>query len=85
MINILIKYFNYYNIFLIKNTVKFLKYIKINNYIIKIEKDKQLFFRFIYSLKPIKLKILKIYIKINLVNGFIWFFKFLTKIFILFD
>ena len=37
---ILIKYFNYSNIFLIKNTIKFLKYIEINDYIIKLEKNK---------------------------------------------
>ena len=53
-----------------------------NNYNIKIKKDKQLFYRLIYSLKLIKLKILKIYIKINLINRFIKIFKFFIKVFI---
>ena len=50
------EYFNYSNIFLVKNTAKFLKNIGINEYTIKLEKDKQLSFVFIYSLKPIKLE-----------------------------
>ena len=68
---ILIKYFNYSNIFLVKNIAKFLKYIKIMNFIIKLKKSNQLFFDPIYSLKLLKLKILKIYIKINFINNFI--------------
>ena len=35
-----IKYFNYKNVFLVKNIIKLLKYIDINNYIIKFEKNK---------------------------------------------
>ena len=34
------KYFNYNNIFLVKNVTKFPEYIRINNYIIKLKKDK---------------------------------------------
>ena len=49
----------------------FLKYIKINDYIIKLKKIKQLLFSLIYSLKPTDLKMLNIYIKINLANNFI--------------
>ena len=45
--------------------IEFLENIKINNYIIKLDKNKQLFFKLIYSLELIKLKILKVYIKIN--------------------
>ena len=56
-----------------------------NDYTIKLKKDKQLFFKLIYSLKPIELEILKIYIKINLINNFIQLFQFFTRIFILFD
>ena len=37
---ILIEYFNYNNVFLAKNIIKSLKYIKINDYIIKLKKDK---------------------------------------------
>ena len=34
------KYFNYSNILLIKNAIKVLEYIKINNHTIKLEKNK---------------------------------------------
>ena len=37
---ILAKYFNDNNVFLVKNIVEFLEHIKINNYIIELEKDK---------------------------------------------
>ena len=57
----------------------------INNNIIKLEEDKQPLFGLIYSLRLVKLEILKIYIKINLANGFIWPFKSFTRVFILFD
>ena len=40
LIVILIKYFNYINIFLEKNTIELLKYIKKNNHVIKLKKDK---------------------------------------------
>ena len=81
----MVEYSNYSNIFLAENIAKFLEYIKINNHIIKLEKSKQLSFDLIYNLKLIKLKILKTYIKINLVNSFIKPFKSLAKILILFD
>ena len=42
-----------------------------NENAIKLEKDKQLSYRHIYSLKPVKFKILKTYIKTNLANNFI--------------
>ena len=54
-----------------KNIIRFLIYIKINNDTIKLKKGKYLLFRFIYSLKQVKLEILKIYIKTSLTNGFI--------------
>ena len=41
-----------------------------NKHTIKLEKDKQPPFEPIYSLGPVKLEILKTYIKINLANGF---------------
>ena len=68
-----------------KYIIKLLKYININNYIIKFKKNKQSFFKLIYSLKLIKLKILKIYIKINLINKLIKLFKSYTKNFIFFN
>lgn len=60
---ILAEYYNYNNIFLTKNAVELLNYIEINDYFIKLEKDKQLSFNPIYCLKLVKLKILKSYIK----------------------
>ena len=80
--NILTKYFNCSNIFLMQNIIKLLKYIIINDYIINLKKDKQLFLEFIYNLKLMKLKMLKIYIKINLANNFIELSKSLIKILI---
>ena len=65
--------------------MKFLKYTIINNHFIKLEKNKQLFFKLIYSLRLIKLEIMKIYIKTNLVNDFIQFFKSLIKVLIFFN
>ena len=76
LIIILVIYSNYNNIFLVKNAVKFLKYTKIIDYTIKLEKNKQLLFRSIYNLGLIELKTLKIYIKIHLVNNFIYSYKF---------
>ena len=78
------KYLDYINIFLPKFIVKFLKYNN-NNYVIKLKKSKQLYYNSIYNLIIIKLKILIIYIKINLVNNFIWFLKFFANALILFD
>ena len=51
----------------------------------ELEKSKQLFFRFIYSLGLIKLETLKTYIKTSLVNGFIRLSKSLPKVFVFFD
>lgn len=58
------EYFDYNNVLLIKNIVKFQKYTKINNHVIKLKKSKKLFFRLIYSLAPIELKILKLISKL---------------------
>ena len=68
---VLAEYSNYNNIFLTKNAVKLLENTGINEHAIELEKGKQLPFSPIYSLGPIKLEILKTYIKTNLVNGFI--------------
>ena len=64
-----IEYSNYNNVFSLENIVKHPEYFRINNYVIEIKKSKQLFFRSIYSLKPVKLEILKTYIKTNLANS----------------
>lgn len=68
-----------------ENTLEFLKHTKIDNHAIKLKKNKQLRFSLIYSLELVELKILKSYIKINLAKNFIQIFKFLAKVFILFN
>ena len=68
---ILIKYLDFLEVFSKKKALVLPKMIKLNQYIVKLEKDKQLFSKLIYSLSLIKLKMFKIYIKINLANGFI--------------
>lgn len=70
-IKVLVIYFNYSNIFLIKSIAELPEHSEINNYIIKLEKGNQLPFGLIYSLGVIELEILKTYIKINLANDFI--------------
>ena len=65
------EYSNYSNIFSVKYAAKLPKNTGMNEHAIKLEEDKQLLFRPIYSLKPVELKTLKTYIKINLANGFI--------------
>ena len=79
---IMAKYFNYNNVFLVKNIVELLKNTRINNHIIKLKKNKQLLFGFIYNLRPVEVETLKIYIKTNLANGYIQLFKFSTKVLI---
>ena len=84
-IKVLAEYFNYSNIFLAKNTVEFLENTKIDKHAIKLEKDKQLSFSLISSLRLIKLETLKTYIKTNLANSFIQSSKSLAGVSILFD
>ena len=68
---ILAEYSNYSNIFLMEYIAELLENTKINEHVIKLKKEKQLFLRSIYSLKLVELEILKTYIKTNLANGFI--------------
>ena len=56
-IEVLAKYSNYNNVFSIENAAEFLKNTKINKYVIKLEKNKQLLFGLIYSLELVKLEI----------------------------
>lgn len=71
------------NIFFFKSIAKLFEYIKINYHFIELIKKKKLLDNPIYNLEPIKLKILKIYIKINKANGLINPLKFLASISIL--
>ena len=78
-IKILAKYSDHSNIFSVENAIKLPENIRINKHTIKLEEDKQPSFRFIYSLRPIKLETLKTYIETNLANNFIRSFKSLIK------
>lgn len=51
--------------------MKLLKNINIKQYTIKLIEDEQFFYGQIYRLDPVKLEILKFYIKIYLKTGFI--------------
>ena len=84
-IEILAKYFNYSNIFLVENAAELPENTGINEHAIKLEEDKQPSFGPIYSLGPVELETLKTYIKINLANSFIWPFKSPARASILFN
>lgn len=80
----LAKYFNSANIFSKKSVMKLSKCFNINKHLINLKLGKELLYGAIYSLKPVKLKILKTYIKINLANSFIWLSKSFIGAFIFF-
>ena len=78
------KYFNFLDIFTLDFVVELPVYIRINDHFIDLLEDKQPLYSLIYSLGPMELKILKIYIKANQASGFIRLFKTPTGILILF-
>ena len=82
---ILAKYFDYSNVFSAENVAKLSKHTKINEHTIKLDKNKQSLFGPIYSLGQLDIKMLKIYIEINLANSFIRPFKSPMDTPILFD
>ena len=82
---VLTKYSNYNNVFLVENTAELSENTGINEYAIKLEKGKQLLFGLIYKLGPVELETLKIYIKTNLANGFIQLSKSPARALIFFD
>ena len=57
------KYINFADVFSKNLVIKLVKYIRINNHTIKFIKTQQPLYVQIYSLRPVKLKILKIYIE----------------------
>ena len=79
------EYSNYSNVFLVEYIIELPENTKINKHIIKLEEGKQPLFEPIYSLRSVKLEILKTYIETNLVNNFIQPFKSPTRAPILFD
>ena len=62
---VLAEYINYNNIFSAENATELLDYTGINNHTIKLVEYKQPLFGPIYSLGPIKLEMLKTYLKTN--------------------
>ena len=65
------EYSDYSNIFLAENVAELPENTGINKHAIKLEESKQPVFGPIYSLCPVELETLKIYIETNLANGFI--------------
>lgn len=78
------KYLDYLNVFLEENSLVILNLIKLNQHTIKLQDAKQLFYKQIYSIGLVELKILKTYIETNLFNSFIWSFKSSAGTFIFF-
>ena len=79
------EYSDYNNVFSVEYAAELLENTRINEHIIKLEEGKQPLFGPIYSLEPVELETLKIYIKTILANSFIWPSKPLAGAFILFD
>ena len=65
------EYYDYSNVFLAENAAELPENTGMNEHAIELEEGKQPPFGPIYSLGPVELKTLKIYIKTNLANGFI--------------
>ena len=78
------KYANFADVFSPKLAAEFPKP-RISNHAIKLVNDRQLPYGLIYSLGPIELETLKVYIKNNLTNSFIRFSKSPVRAFILFN
>ena len=70
---------DFINMFLKNLTIKLFNCLNIKKYIIDKKNYKQLLYKPIYSIRLIELKMLKTYIKINLMNKFIYLFKFLSR------
>lgn len=68
---VLDKYLDFGEVFPKKSAIKLSKHFNINKYLIDLELGKQPLYGLIYNLRLVKLKILKNYLKTNLVNGFI--------------
>ena len=65
------KYSDFSDIFLKKKALILSEIIKFNQHAIKLQKGQQPPYRPIYRLDPVKLEMLKTYIKTNLANSFI--------------
>lgn len=72
---VFLRYSNFADIFSSELVVELSKHIRINNLAIDFVDGKQLFYRPINSLEPMKLKTFKFYLETHLANGFIKFFE----------
>ena len=79
------EYSDFDNVFLEKKVLVPPERIKLNEHTINLEDGEQLPYRPIYSLGPVELETLKIYIKTHLKTGFIWPSKFFANAPILFN
>ena len=79
------EYSDYSDVFSAENAAELPENTGMNEHAIKLEEGKQPPFRPIYSLGPVELETLKIYIKTNLANDFIWPSKSPARTPILFD
>lgn len=78
-------YLDFLDVFSEKKALVLLEQTKFNKHDIELEKSKQLFYKPIYSLRLVKLKTLKFYIKIYLKTRFIQTSKFPSEALILFN
>lgn len=78
------KYVDFPNIFSSDLTSELSEHTEINNYTIDLVNSQQLHYKPLYSLKPVELETLKVYIETNPANRFIKLSMLLTSIFILF-
>ena len=85
LVTIPIKYSNFTYVYSKKSVVELSEHTEINTNAIDPKEGKQAPYRPIYSLGPVELETLKIYIKTNLANGFIRPSKSFTSTYILFD
>lgn len=82
--NILFEYSHFADVFSKELVAELSKHFDMNKHLIDSKPNKQPPYKLIYSQEPVDLKILKTYIKTNLANNFIRFFKFPAKALILF-
>ncbi len=68
---VLSKYADFADIFSPKLAAELLEHMRTNDHAIELVNDWQALYGLIYSLGPVETKILKVYIKNNLANGFI--------------
>ncbi len=79
------EYVDFADVFSMKLAAEFPEHTGINNHVIELVDDRQPPYGPIYNLGPVELETLKVYIKNNLVNGFIRPFKSSAGVPILFD